>query len=99
MIDAVFPAAGNRFFFPELLDEGYEPHGVEEVWMSLTNTPNVRLDVTEFWGIKLRALKHHVSQIGDPEAFEQHMLERAEKEDNGVVKYYEQFRTIKFRRL
>jgi LmbE family N-acetylglucosaminyl deacetylase len=98
VIDAVFPAAGNRFFFPELLDEGYEPHEVEEVWMSLTNTPNTRLDVTEFWGIKLKSLKHHVSQIGDPEAFEQHMLERAEKDGNGEIKYYEQFRTIKFRR-
>lgn len=98
VIDAVFPASGNRFFFPELLDEGYEPHEVEEVWMSLTNTPNVRLDVTEYWGVKLKALKHHVSQIGDPEAFEKHMLDRAEKDDNGTLKYYEQFRTIKFRR-
>jgi LmbE family N-acetylglucosaminyl deacetylase len=98
VIDAVFPAAGNRFFFPELLDEGYEPHEVDEVWMSLTQSPNVRLDVTEFWGIKLSALKHHVSQIGDPEAFEKHMLERAEKDDNGELKYYEGFKTIKFRR-
>jgi LmbE family N-acetylglucosaminyl deacetylase len=97
VIDAVFPAAGNRFFFPELLDEGYEPHEVDEVWMSLTQSPNVRLDVTEFWGIKLSALKHHVSQIGDPEAFEKHMLERAEKDDNGELKYYEGFKTIKFR--
>ncbi len=98
VIDAVFPAAGNRFFFPELLDEGYAPHEVEEVWMSLTNTPNVRLDITEYWGVKLKALKHHVSQIGDPETFEKHMLDRAEKDDNGALKYYEQFRTIKFRR-
>jgi LmbE family N-acetylglucosaminyl deacetylase len=98
VIDAVFPAAGNRFFFPELLDEGYEPHEVEEVWMSLTNTPNVRMDVTDFWDIKLKSLKHHVSQIGDPEAFEKHMLERAEKDDNGNQVFFEHFRTIKFRR-
>jgi LmbE family N-acetylglucosaminyl deacetylase len=98
VIDAVFPAAGNRFFFPELLDEGYEPHEVEEVWMSLTNTPNVRMDVTDFWDIKLKSLKHHVSQIGDPEAFEKHMLERAEKDDNGNLAFFEHFRTIKFRR-
>lgn len=98
VIDAVFPAAGNRFFFPELLDEGYEPHEVEEVWMSLTNTPNVRMDVTDFWDIKLKSLKHHVSQIGDPEAFEKHMLERAEKDDNGNLVFFEHFRTIKFRR-
>lgn len=97
VIDAVFPAAGNRFFFPELLEEGFEPHEVDEVWMSLTDTPNVRLDVSEFWSTKLKALKFHVSQIGDPLAFEQRMLERAETIENGDRKFYEQFRTIKLR--
>lgn len=98
VIDAVFPAGGNRFFFPELLEEGHAPHEVEEVWMSLTAAPNVRLDVSEFWNIKLAALKHHASQIGDPQAFEQHMVERTEKGENGKLIYHEQFRTIKFRR-
>lgn len=98
VIDAVFPAAGNRFFFPELLAEGYAPHEVEEVWMSLTNAPDVKLDVSEFWGAKLNALKYHASQIGDPHAFEQHMLERIAIDDTGAIKFEEQFRTIKFRR-
>jgi LmbE family N-acetylglucosaminyl deacetylase len=97
VVDAVFPAAGNRFFFPELLEEGCEPHEVDEVWLSLTNTPNIRLDVSEFWEAKLNALKHHASQIGDPRAFEQHMLERGETDEAGEMKFYEQFRTIKFR--
>lgn len=30
--DAVYPAARNPFAFPELLDEGLDPHVVEEVW-------------------------------------------------------------------
>jgi len=98
VIDAVFPAAGNRFFFPELIEEGFAPHEVEEVWMSLTNVPDVKLDVTEHWDDKIRALKHHASQIGDPDAFEKHMLERLQEADDVDFKYEEQFRCIKFRR-
>lgn len=98
VIDAVFPAAGNRFFFPELLAEGFEPHEVEEVWMSLTNEPDVKLDVTPFWDAKIRALKMHASQIGDPRAFEKRMLERVNNGKGEDFKYEEQFRRIKFRR-
>lgn len=98
VIDAVFPASGNRFFFPELLEEGYQPHEVEEVWMSLTNQPDVKIDVTEHWDDKIRALKQHASQIGDPRAFEKRMLERVQNGDNQDFKYEEQFRCIKFRK-
>jgi LmbE family N-acetylglucosaminyl deacetylase len=98
VIDAVFPAAGNRFFFPELLAEGYEPHEVEEVWMSLTNAPDVRLDVTENWPTKLGALKLHASQIGDPRAFEKRMLERLNNGKDEDFKVEEHFRRIIFRK-
>lgn len=76
VIEAVFPATNNPQFFPELLSEGYEPHQVKEVWFSLTSQPNFVLDVTDFFAEKLKALKHHKSQIGDPEALEKRMLSR-----------------------
>ncbi len=98
VVDAVFPASGNRFFFPELLEEGFEPHEVEEVWMSLTNQPDVKLDVTEHWDDKIQALKKHASQIGDPEGLEKRMLERIWQDEDVDFKYEEQFRCIKFRR-
>jgi len=98
VIDAVFPAAGNHFFFPELLIEGYEPHEVEEVWMSLTNQPNVVLDVREHWNDRIQALKMHASQIGLPEAFEKYMLKRLGIAEDEPFKYEEKFRVIKFRR-
>ena len=98
VIDSVFPAAGNRFFFPELLAEGYQPHEVEEVWMSLTNEPDVKLDVTEHWDDKLQALKKHASQIGEPRAFEKYMLDRVKNGENEDFKYEEGFRRIKFRK-
>ena len=98
VVDAVFPASGNRFFFPELLEEGLLPHEVDEVWMSLTNEPDVTLDVTEHWDDKIAALKLHASQIGDPDAFEKHMLERLQQDEDVNFKYEEQFRCIRFRR-
>jgi len=98
VIDAVFPASGNRFFFPELLEEGYLPHEVEEVWMSLTNTPDVTLDVTDHWRDRIEALKMHASQIGDPDAFEKRILEWVQNEGTTSFRYEENFRVIKFRR-
>jgi LmbE family N-acetylglucosaminyl deacetylase len=76
VIEAVFPAANNPLFFPELISEGLEPHQVQEVWFSLTSQPNIILDVTEYFPDKLKALKHHRSQIREPEAFEKRMLSR-----------------------
>ncbi len=98
VVDAVFPAAGNHFFFMDLLEEGYAPHEVEEVWMSLTTEPDVILDVTEHFSTKVDALKKHASQIGDPDAFEARMVERMSKTETGEMKFEEQFRRIKFRR-
>ena len=54
VLDAVFPAAGNAAYFPELLIEGYQPHMPKEIWCSLTSKPNVTMDVTDMWPIKMR---------------------------------------------
>lgn len=63
-IDAVFPAAGNRKFFPELLDEGLEPHKVTYVYVLFSNSePTVIIDTTETYPKKIEALKCHSSQL------------------------------------
>jgi len=98
VVDAAFPAAGNHFFFMDLIEDGYPPHEVEEVWMSLTSQPDVTLDVTEFSDVKLEALKQHASQIGDPETFEKRMRDRVTDLETGQTKLEETFRRIKFRR-
>ncbi len=99
VLDAIFPAAGNPFFFPELMkDEGLMPHKPREVWISLTSNPTVTLDVTDTWEIKIRALKEHRSQIGDPKEFEQRMRARKSEKSTEENEYYEEkFRVIKFR--
>lgn len=99
VLDAVFPAAGNPFFFPELIkDEGLQPHKPREVWISLTSNPNVTLDVTDTWAIKVHTLKEHKSQIGDPMEFEDRMRARKSERSTDENEYYEEkFRVIKFR--
>jgi LmbE family N-acetylglucosaminyl deacetylase len=77
VLDAVFPAARDHLNFIELWrDENLEPHITREVWASVTNQPNVKLDVTDDWENKIRALKEHRSQIGDPNGLEERMRQR-----------------------
>jgi len=97
VVDAVFPAAGNAFFFPELrVEEGLDPHTVKEVWMSVTGQPNVILDVTDYWDKKIMALKEHKSQIGDPEKFVERMRSRrVQGNADEPPRYEERFRRLK----
>lgn len=97
VLDAVFPAAGNELYFPELLDEGLPPHTPKEVWVSLSAQPNVTLDVSEFWETKIRALKEHKSQIGDPAKLEERMRSRHTEDSSPEnPRYEEKFRVIRY---
>jgi LmbE family N-acetylglucosaminyl deacetylase len=66
-ICAVYPDARNPFAFPDLLDEGLEPHTVPEVWVMATERADRAVDVTSVYEAKLAALRSHVSQVGDGE--------------------------------
>ncbi len=95
-LDAVFPAARDHLNFPELLrDENLEPHIVREVWVAGTLVPDVILDVTEFWEIKIKALYEHKSQIGEPEKLAERMRSRRTLDSTAENPRYEE----KFRRL
>lgn len=97
VLDAVFPAAGSPVFFPELLDEGFEPHMPKEVWCSLTNQPNETLDITETWSIKLQAILQHKSQVQDPEKLIERMkARRAEDSTEENPRFEEKFRVVKY---
>jgi LmbE family N-acetylglucosaminyl deacetylase len=76
-MEAVFPAAGNVYYYPELItQEGLQPHTPAEVWISAWQDPSLIIDVTEFWQTKIDALHEHVSQIGEREKFDHGMLSR-----------------------
>lgn len=95
-LEAVFPAAGNWLYFPELRTEGLTPHTPAQVWLALTNEPNTWVDVSEMLEIKLAALRQHASQIRDYAALEQRVRERLRcVREDGREGYAEAFRVIK----
>ena len=65
---AVYPDARNPFTFTELLDEGWEPWTVREVWMGAFSDPNRFVDITDTVELKLAALRRHESQLPEAEA-------------------------------
>ena len=64
-LDSVFPSAGTRFIFPELLTEGYAPHEVKQVFIHGSEKPTTYIDIGTSLETKIAALKEHKSQIGD----------------------------------
>lgn len=98
VLDAAFPAAGNALYFPEQLqNEGLKPHNVKEIWASLTLEPNIKMDVTDFWETKIRALYEHKSQIGQPEQLAERMRSRHTSESTPEKpRYEEHFKRIVF---
>ena len=65
VLDAVFPYARDHLSYPELLEEGLQPHKVREVWLWGADDANHHSDVTETFEQKLKALGCHQSQVGD----------------------------------
>jgi LmbE family N-acetylglucosaminyl deacetylase len=64
-LDAVFPSAGTRLIFPELLAEGLEPHEVQQVYIHGAERPDTYVDIAEVLDVKLAALRAHKSQMGE----------------------------------
>jgi LmbE family N-acetylglucosaminyl deacetylase len=60
---AVFPSAGARPIFPELLEEGLEPWKVNELWMMLSDHSDTVVDVSSAQARKEQALLCHRSQL------------------------------------
>jgi LmbE family N-acetylglucosaminyl deacetylase len=60
--------------------------------------PNVIVDVTDTWNIKIEALLHHKTQIGDPDKFLERMkTRRTEDSTDENPRYEERFRVVKYR--
>jgi len=64
-LDAVFPSAETRLIFPELLEEGLEPHHVQTVFIHGSDRPDTFIDISDTLDVKVAALKAHRSQMGN----------------------------------
>ena len=91
---AVFPSAGTRMIFPDLLDEGLLPHNVKRLYIHGNEKPNTWVDIAETLETKIEALKKHVSQ-GDTHDVDKWMYEWAEREGKEKgIKYSESYRVM-----
>jgi LmbE family N-acetylglucosaminyl deacetylase len=61
--EAVFPSAGTRLIFPDLLAAGYEPHNVKRLYIHGSEKSDTWIDISETIETKIEALKKHVSQV------------------------------------
>ena len=68
---AVYPDSRNPRSFPEQLVDGLEPHTVTEVWLMAHPLPDLRIDVTDTFDLKLAALRAHESQTGHRDDLEE----------------------------
>ena len=76
--------AGNRWIFPELLDQGFEPwDGVGHVYVMGSNEPSHAVDVTDHLDAGVDSLRAHEAYLRglgrdfDPEAFVHRMTAMA----------------------
>jgi len=92
--EAVFPSAGSRLLFADLLAEGHAPHEVKRLYVHGTDKPDTWVDITETIDVKVMALQQHVSQVPVDEV-EKWMKEWA-KEDakDKEFEYAESYRVM-----
>jgi LmbE family N-acetylglucosaminyl deacetylase len=91
---AVFPSAGTRLIFTDLLEAGYEPHEVRRLYIHGTDKVNTWVDITGTLELKIKALQQHASQVNGDEV-EKWMREWAEEEAKGQeMQYAEAFKVM-----
>jgi LmbE family N-acetylglucosaminyl deacetylase len=96
--EAVFPSAGTRLIFTDLLAAGYEPHDVRRLYIHGTEHPNTWVNITDTMELKIQALQQHASQI-DPNEVGQWMTQwAAEDAKDHDMKYAESFRVMILRK-
>ena len=94
-LSAVYPSARDHLAFPELLEEGLDPHKVNEVWIIGHPDPNHWVDITDHVDRANRALAQHSSQISNRGEMAKVMNERRRKNAaDKSMQYAERFRRI-----
>ncbi|MDQ3248681.1 MAG: PIG-L family deacetylase [Chloroflexota bacterium] len=96
-LEAIFPAADNMMFYPDMADEGYLPHKISQLYVFGHRDPSVKIDITNEVETKIASILCHKTQIQNPEEAPKRWLERwGEKQEDGTMRYFEQFKAMKF---
>jgi LmbE family N-acetylglucosaminyl deacetylase len=94
----VNPDAPSRPQFPELLDEGYEPFEIPNLWMPLWGEDaDMVVDISETIETKIAALRCHKTQIHDWPVDEWIRARSKERGAAAGFAYAEAFRTFRLK--
>lgn len=94
-LEAIFPAADNMMFFPDLMDEGYMPHKIQQLYITGDANPTLEIDISDDAEAKIKAVLNHKSQFPDAEATEKRWRERwGEEQPDGTKRHFERFRVM-----
>lgn len=87
VLDAVFPYARDHLAYPDLIEEGLQPHKVKEMLFWASEDINYRSDITATFDLKVEALRCHQSQMQElkvphPEGWLRQRCKDIAKDDN-----------------
>ena len=97
---AVYPTARDRLNFPQMeRDEHLAPHKVKQLFISATQSPNIKVDVTDYVETKITALREHKSQIADMDGMAERLRKNFDAESlEESPRIMDSFRVITFDR-
>jgi LmbE family N-acetylglucosaminyl deacetylase len=96
-IEAIFPAADNPMFYPDMAEEGYHPHKIKYLYVHGHDHPDLKVDITEDLETKIEAILCHTSQFEDPAGAQKRWRESwPETQPDGSLRYFEAFKIMKF---
>lgn len=61
--DAIYPAAHDPLYHPELRELGLAPHRIDELWLFGAEEPDYHVDIEPYLDRKIDALLAHASQM------------------------------------
>ena len=95
---AVFPSAGSRLMFTDLLAAGYEPHDVSRLYIHGSEKSDTWIDISETLEVKIKALQQHVSQVPVDEVGKWMTEWAAEEAKDKGMQYAESYRVMILKR-
>jgi len=97
-LEAIFPASDNMMFFPELMDEGYMPHKISQLYVVGSDQGTVlEVDITSAFKQKIKAISCHETQFANMKQTKRRWRERmGKKQEDGSIHYAERFQLMKF---
>jgi len=97
VLEAIFPAADNPMFYPEMADEGYTPHKINHLYVHGPVDSDIRIDISNTLEQKIEAILCHKTQISEPENAPARWREHwGQKQLDGSLRYYESFKAMRF---